>query len=182
MRLSTCEKTIRTSAINLPPLSLHYSMSAGERIESLVDSNSFREINRSLISLDPLSFASVKSYNSSIFQDQQRTGLTEAVLTGTASIAGTRVMLIVLDFGFMGGTMGMCGRREIALTLERATKMSCHRSHHHQWRDAHPGSVLSLMQMAKTTVSANRLKPGGLPLITVLANPPLGRHTAVSPI
>ena len=89
-----------------PRCRFHYSMSAGERIESLVDPNSFRETNRSLISLDPLSFASVKSYNSRIFQDQRRTGLTEAVLTGTASIAGARVMLIVLDFGFMGGTMG----------------------------------------------------------------------------
>ena len=159
-----------------PRCRFHYSLSAGERIESLVDPNSFREINRSLISLDPLSFASVKSYNSSIFQDQQRTGLTEAALTGTASIAGTRVMLIVLDFGFMGGTMGCAVGEKIALTLERATKMELPTvaiitSGGTRIQEG----VLSLMQMAKTTVAANRLNQAGLPLITILANPATGQ-------
>ncbi len=154
----------------------HYSMSAGERIESLVDLNSFRETNRSLISLDPLSFASAKSYNSSLFQDQQRTGLTEAVLTGTASIAGAGVMLIVLDFGFMGGTMGCAVGEKIALTLERATRMGLPTvaiitSGGTRIQEG----VLSLMQMAKTTVAANRLNEAGLPLITILANPATGQ-------
>ncbi len=159
-----------------PRCRFHYSMSAGERIESLIDSNSFREINRSLISLDPLSFASVKSYNSSIFQDQRRTGLTEAVLTGTASIAGTQVMLIVLDFGFMGGTMGCAVGEKIALTLERATKsglptVAIITSGGTRIQEG----VLSLMQMAKTTVAANRLNEAGLPFITILANPATGQ-------
>ena len=159
-----------------PRCRFHYSMSAGERIESLIDPNSFREINRSLISLDPLSFASVKSYNSRIFQDQRRTGLTEAVLTGTASIAGTQVMLIVLDFGFMGGTMGCAVGEKIALTLERATKMGLPTvaiitSGGTRIQEG----ALSLMQMAKTTVAANRLNEAGLPLITILANPATGQ-------
>ena len=159
-----------------PRCRFHYSLSAGERIESLVDPNSFREINRSLISLDPLSFASAKSYNSSIFQDQQRTGLTEAALTGTASIAGAKVMLIVLDFGFMGGTMGCAVGEKIALTLERATKMelpvvSIITSGGARIQEG----ALSLMQMAKTTVAANRLNRAGLPLITILANPATGQ-------
>ncbi|MXY22628.1 MAG: acetyl-CoA carboxylase carboxyl transferase subunit beta [Dehalococcoidia bacterium] len=159
-----------------PRCRFHYSMSAGERIESLVDSNSFREINRSLISLDPLSFASAKPYNSRIFQDQQRTGLTEAALTGTASIAGTRVMLIVLDFGFMGGTMGCAVGEKIALTFERATKMGLPTvaiitSGGTRIQEG----ALSLMQMAKTTVAANRLNQAGIPLITVLANPATGQ-------
>ena len=159
-----------------PRCRFHYSMSAGERIESLVDLNSFREINRSLISLDPLSFGSVKSYNSSIFQDQQRTGLTEAVLTGTASVAGASVMLMVLDFGFMGGTMGCAVGEKIALTLERATKMGLPTvaiitSGGTRLQEG----VLSLMQMAKTTVAANRLNEAGLPLITILANPATGQ-------
>ncbi|MYA61916.1 MAG: hypothetical protein F4X94_05020 [Dehalococcoidia bacterium] len=149
-----------------PRCRFHYSMSAGERIESLVDSNSFREINRSLISLDPLSFASAKPYNSRIFQDQQRTGLTEAALTGTASIAGTRVMLIVLDFGFMGGTMGCAVGEKIALTFERATKMGLPTvaiitSGGTRIQEG----AMSLMQMAKTTVAANRLNQAGIQII-----------------
>ena len=159
-----------------PRCRFHYSMSAGERIESLVDSNSFREINRSLISLDPLSFASVKSYNSSLFQDQQRTGLTEAVLTGAASIAGTRVMLIALDFGFMGGTMGCAVGEKIALTFERATKLGLPTVAIITSGGARiQEGALSLMQMAKTTVAANRFNHAGLPLITVLANPATGQ-------
>ena len=159
-----------------PRCRFHYSLSAGERIESLVDPNSFREINRSLISLDPLSFASAKSYNSSIFQDQQRTGLTEAALTGTASIAGAKVMLIVLDFGFMGGTMGCAVGEKIALTLERATKMELPVVAIITSGGARiQEGALSLMQMAKTTVAANRLNRAGLPLITILANPATGQ-------
>ena len=84
----------------------HYSMTARERIASLADPESFRETNRSLISLDPLSFSSRMSYKQRIFRDQRRTGLTEAVVTGTCTIGGSPAMLIALDFGFMGGTMG----------------------------------------------------------------------------
>ena len=159
-----------------PRCRFHYSMSARERIESLADPNSFRETNRRLISLDPLSFASSQSYSSTLFQDQRRTGLTEAVLTGTAAIAGTPVMLIVLDFGFMGGTMGCVVGEKVALALERAAKrglstVAIVTSGGTRIQEG----VLSLMQMAKTAAAANRLNQAGLPFITVLANPATGQ-------
>ena len=154
----------------------HYSMSARERIESLVDPNSFGETSGSLISLDPLSFASANSYSSSIFQDQRRTGLTEAVLTGAASIAGSPVMLIVLDFGFMGGTMGCAVGEKVTLALERAAKRGLPAVAIVTSGGARiQEGVLSLMQMAKTTAAANRLNEAGLPFITVLANPATGQ-------
>ena len=84
----------------------HYSVPARERIEMLADSGTFKETKRTVTSLDPISFASHSSYKQSVSRDQQRTGLTEAVVTGTCSIGGTPSVLIVLDFGFMGGTMG----------------------------------------------------------------------------
>ena len=97
-----------------PSCNFHYSMTARNRISSLVDPDSFREINRSIISLDPLSFSSNISYKQLIFRDQRRTGLTEAVVTGTCTIGGSPVMLIVLDFGFMGGSMGcVVGERSL---------------------------------------------------------------------
>ena len=159
-----------------PRCRFHYSMSARERIESLTDPSSFNEIGGSLISLDPLSFASTSSYTSSIFQDQRRTGLTEAVLTGTASIGGALVMLIVLDFGFMGGTMGCAVGEKVTLALERAAKrglpvVAIVTSGGARIQEG----VLSLMQMAKTTAAANRLNEAGLPFITVLANPATGQ-------
>ncbi len=159
-----------------PRCRFHYSMSARERIASLTDPNSFNEISGALISLDPISFASTDSYSSSIFQDQRRTGLTEAVLTGTASIDGALVMLIVLDFGFMGGTMGCAVGEKVTLALERAAKRGLPAVAIVTSGGARiQEGVLSLMQMAKTAAAANRLNEAGLPFITVLANPATGQ-------
>ena len=159
-----------------PQCRFHYSMSARERIESLVDTNSFSEFNRAMVSLDPLSFSSGDSYTSSLFQDQRRTGLTEAVVTGTAAIAGTPIMLIVLDFGFMGGTMGCAVGEKVTLALERAVKRNLPTVAIVTSGGARiQEGVLSLMQMAKTAGAANRLNEAGLPFITVLANPATGQ-------
>ena len=159
-----------------PQCHFHYSMSARERIDSLVDSNSFSEFNKAVVSLDPLSFASGESYNSSLFHDQRRTGLSEAVVTGTAAIAGTPVMLIVLDFGFMGGTMGCAVGEKVTLALERAVKRSLPVVAIVTSGGARiQEGVLSLMQMAKTAAAANRLNESGLPFIAVLANPATGQ-------
>ena len=98
-----------------PNCRFHYSMPARERIDSLIDPLSFDEINRSVTSIDPLSFSSWDSYKQRIFRDQRRTGLTEAVVTGTCAIGGSPAMLIVLDFGFMGGTMGCVVGEKVAL-------------------------------------------------------------------
>ena len=154
----------------------HYSMSARERIESLADANSFSEINRGMISLDPLRFSSGVSYRSSLFEDQRRTGLTEAALTGTAAIAGTPIMLIALDFGFMGGSMGCVVGEKATLAFERAAKRGLPTVAIVTGGGSRiQEGVLSLMQMAKTSVAANLLNEAGLPFITVLANPATGQ-------
>ena len=157
----------------------HYSMTARERIDSLVDPSSFREINRSITSLDPLSFSSRIGYRQRIFRDQRRTGLTEAVVTGTCSIGGSPAMLIVLDFGFMGGTMGCVVGEKVALALEQAAKRGLPAI-----AIVTSGGVrvqegaLSLMQMAKTAIAAKLLNEKGLPFISVLANPATGQAYA----
>ena len=162
-----------------PICRFHYSMTARERIDSLGDAESFREINRSVSSLDPLSFSSRGSYKQRIFRDQRRTGLTEAVVTGRCSISGSPVMLIALDFGFMGGTMGCVVGEKIALALEQATKrnlpvVAVITSGGARFQEG----VLSLMQMAKTSIAAMRLAQKGLPFIVVLANPTTGQTYA----
>ena len=154
----------------------HHSMSARERIESLADADSFSEINRGMISLDPIRFSSGGSYSSSLFEDQRRTGLTEAALTGTAAIAGTPIMLIVLDFGFMGGSMGCVVGEKVTLALERAAKRGLPTLAVVTGGGSRiQEGALSLMQMAKTAVAANLLNEAGLPFITVLANPATGQ-------
>ena len=157
----------------------HYSMTARERIDSLADPESFKEINRSVSSIDPLSFSSRDSYKKRIFRDQRRTGLTEAVVTGTCSIGGNPTMLIVMDFGFMGGSMGCVVGEKIALALEQAAKRKLPAIAIVTGGGARiQEGVLSLMQMAKTSIAATQLSDKGLPFVTVLANPATGQAYA----
>lgn len=162
-----------------PECRFHYSMTARERIDTLADLGSFREINRTVTSIDPLSFASRLSYTRRLFKDQRRTGLTEAAVTGTCTIGRTPVMLVVLDFGFMGGSMGCVVGEKVALAFEYAVKrnlpvVAVVTSGGARIQEG----ALSLMQMAKTCIAASKLDEKGLPFITVLANPATGQAYA----
>ncbi len=162
-----------------PVCRFHYAMSARDRIVSIADQGTFREINRSIISLDPLSFSSRVSYKRKIFSDQRRTGLTEAVVTGTCAIGGSPSVLVVLDFGFMGGSMGTVVGEKVALAFEHAAKrklpvVAVVTSGGSRIQEG----LLSLLQMAKTTVAVNRFAERRLPFISVLANPSTGQAFA----
>ena len=162
-----------------PVCNFHYSMTARERIDSLADPGTFRETNRRVSSLDPLSFSAKVSYKQRLFLDQRRTGLSEAVVTGTCSIGGSPAVMAVLDFGFMGGSMGCVVGEKVALAMERAAKrrmpfVTVVTSGGARVQEG----VLSLMQMAKTVIAASQLHEKGLPLITVLANPATGHAYA----
>lgn len=153
----------------------HYSLGAHRRIELLVDPGSFRESNRSLVSVDPLSFRAQAQYRRRIFEEQRRTGLSDAIATGTGAIAGRRVVVAAIDFRFLGGTVGNAVGEKLARALE------------HGARNKLPVVVIvasggvrmqeglpALMQFAKVVEAANRLAAAGEPLITMLANPSLG--------
>ena len=162
-----------------PDCRFHYSLSASERIKLMADPGSFRETSKSIISTDPLSFSSKTSYKKAILRDQKRTGLTEAVVTGTCRIGGARCMLTVLDFGFMGGSMGSVVGEKISLAFEEATKkkiplISVVTSGGARYQEG----VLSLMQMSKTCIAANKLSDARIPFISVLANPSTGQAYA----
>ena len=179
-----CDVNLEESAFYIrnkicPACRFHYSMTARERIDFLADQDSFKEINRSLVSLDPLSFSSRTSYRDRLFSDQKRTGLTEAVVTGTCTIDGISCVLAILDFGFLGGTMGCVVGEKISLAFERAAKMkipviSVVTSGGSRIQEG----VLSLMQMAKTSVASNHLNEKGVPYISILANPATGQAYA----
>ena len=176
-----CEEDLAASDVYAqfrvcPRCRFHYSMTARDRITSLVDPNSFREFNSSVISLDPLSFSSRDSYTRRLFRDQRRTGLTEAIVTGSCAIGGSPAILIVLDFGFMGGTMGCVVGEKVALALERAVKRKLPAVAVVTSGGARiQEGVLSLMQMAKTSIASNRMSEAGLPFVTVMANPTTGQ-------
>ena len=182
-----------------PTCRFHYSLTARERIELLVDRGSFRETNRSISSLDPLTFsgrAKAKGKekgkekekdneqeqggeNGHLPSDQRRTGLTEAVVTGHCTIGGSKTTIVVLDFGFMGGTMGSVVGEKVTLAFEAAAK-----SGRPLLAIVTGGGIriqeglLSLLQMAKTATAVRHLREKGLPLIVVLANPATGQAYA----
>ncbi len=162
-----------------PTCRFHYSITARERIAILADPGAFRETNRAVTSVDPLSFSSRVPYKHRVFRDQRRTGLTEAVVTGSGAIGGNPVVLIVLDFGFMGGSMGCVVGEKVALAFEYAAKrdrpvVGVVTSGGARIQEG----ILSLMQMAKTTIAAGKLSAKGLPFITVLSNPATGQAYA----
>jgi len=159
-----------------PMCNFHFSISARTRIEQMVDPGSFIEINQSVISLDPIKFSSRDSYKDDLSDNQNRTGLTEAAVTGKCSINGLPLMLIILDFGFMGGSMGNVVGEKISLAFEQATKLdlpviSVITSGGTRIQEG----MISLMQMSKTALSANIHNKKGLPFITILANPSTGQ-------
>ena len=179
-----CEEAMSQAPLYLkyrlcPYCRFHYSLTARERIEILADKGSFRETNRAIASLYPLAFSSRGSYPRRLSQDQARTGLTEAAVTGRCTIAGNVAMLVVLDFGFMGGTMGSVVGEKVALTFESAAK-----SQYPLIALVSGGGVriqegvLSLMQMAKTVTAANRMREQQVPFIVVLSNPATGQAYA----
>lgn len=183
-RCLLCEEPIGDSPAYLtyrvcPFCRFHYTLTARERIELLADKGTFKESHKYLSSVAPLSFSRRGRYSEMLSQDQNRTGLTEAAVTGQCRIDGVGVMLVVLDFGFMGGSMGIVVGEKVATALETAAR----RNLPVVALVSGGGSrvqegVLSLMQMAKTVTAANWLREKGAPFVVVLSNPSTGQAYA----
>ena len=159
-----------------PGCRFHYSIPSRQRIRLVADPGTFKEKYRTISSLDPLSFSGKVTYRKRLFRDQRRTGLSEAAVVGQCSIGGYKTVLVLLDFGFMGGSIGCVVGEKVALAFEFATKkrlpvVAVITSGGVRIQEG----VLSLMQMAKTTATVNSHHQMGLPYITLLANPTTGQ-------
>jgi acetyl-CoA carboxylase carboxyl transferase subunit beta len=154
----------------------HFTISAPERLASMVDDGSFVEMDTQLDSVDALGF---KGYLDKVKAYQAKTGLQEAVVTGRASIEGTAVLLAIMDFRFLGASMGSVVGEKITRAIETATterKPVIVFSASGGAR-MHEG-ILSLMQMAKTSGALARHSEAKLPYISVLTHPTTGGVTA----
>jgi acyl-CoA carboxylase subunit beta len=153
----------------------HLHLPARERIQQLVDAGTFREVNRSLASVDPLSFSDRLPYRQRLDEARRRTGVAEAVVTGTCRIGGVRAVLAVLDFEFLGGSMGSVVGEKVTLAFELATRrrlpiITISTSGGARMQEG----MLSLVQMAKTAAAARKLHEARQPFISVLADPTTG--------
>jgi|UniRef100_UPI0037845C21 acetyl-CoA carboxylase carboxyl transferase subunit beta len=154
----------------------HFTIASGERIASMVDEGSFVEMDQGLDSVNALGF---KGYLDKVKAYQQKTGLTEAVLTGRATIEGVPVLLAIMDFRFLGASMGSVVGEKITRAIEAATaerKPVLVFSASGGAR-MHEG-ILSLMQMAKTSGALARHAEARLPYISILTHPTTGGVTA----
>lgn len=154
----------------------HFTISSGERIASLVDEGTFEEMDLQLDSVDALGF---KGYVEKVKAYQNKTGLKEAVVTGRGNIEGVPVLLAVMDFRFLGASMGSVVGEKITRAIETATaegKAVIVFSASGGAR-MHEG-ILSLMQMAKTSGALARHAEARLPYFSVLTHPTTGGVTA----
>jgi len=185
MRCPDCENTLyrKDVAENLqvcPKCQYHFEVSARERIAQLTDPDTFEELFADLLPADPLDFKwGNKTYVDRLQAEQERTGMTEACLTGDGYIKGRRVALGVMDGQFLRGSMGSVVGEKITLIIEHATADSLPLVIVTTSGGArmHEGA-LSLMQMAKTSAALARLDEAGRLYISVLTDPTTGGTTA----
>lgn len=163
-----------------PHCNHHFRLRAHERIEALVDPESFVEIDADLISLDPLRFVSQSQvYAEKLEEERKKTGINDAVVIGHATIDGKPLALGVMDFHFVGGSMGsVVGEkitRVVELALERRLPLLISAA---SGGARMQEGLYSLMQMAKTSAALAKLSAAGLPYFSLLTNPTTGGVTA----
>ncbi len=159
-----------------PKCGHHHRLSGPERLHLMVDEGTFEEWDADLRSEDPLGFP---GYAERYREAVERTGRAEAVLTGRGRIGGIPAAVGVMDFDFLGGSMGSVVGEKIARLFERAAALglpvvTCSASGGARMQEG----VLSLMQLAKTAAAVGRLHEAGLPFVSVLCDPTTGGTTA----
>ncbi|MEV4015100.1 acetyl-CoA carboxylase, carboxyltransferase subunit beta [Nonomuraea angiospora] len=158
-----------------PDCGHHFPLRAGARIGLLADPGSFTERHAGLTPVDPLSFADKVPYPARLARAKESTGLPDAVVTGTATLDGRPVVLAVLDFAFLGGSMGSVVGEKVTLAAEDALRgrsplIVVSASGGARMQEG----VLSLLQMAKTSAAIRQLRDAGVPYVSVLADPVYG--------
>ncbi|MBN8191758.1 acetyl-CoA carboxylase carboxyltransferase subunit beta [Bacillus sp. NTK074B] len=154
----------------------HHGMSSPERVDSFIDEGTFKELDQDLTSGNPLNFP---DYESKVEKDRKKTGMNEAVLTGTGKVNGIEVVTAIMDSRFRMGSMGSVVGEKITRAIEEADK----RKVPFIIFTASGGArmqegVLSLMQMAKTSVALNRLSENGGLFISIMTHPTTGGVSA----
>ncbi len=162
-----------------PKCNYHYRLTLKQRIDLLTDSGTFTEHFSNIGPVDSLEFVDTESYKSRIAIAQKKTGRLDAISTGTCRLEEHPFALAVLDFAFMGGSMGSVVGERLTLLIELALSKKIplvivSASGGARMQE----SILSLMQMAKTSAALSRLHEAGIPYISILTNPTTGGVTA----
>lgn len=175
-----CSEVLQTSKLedNLnvcPFCNHHYRVKAMERIGMLVDEGSFTQVAGEYSTNNPLEFKDKSDYSARLEKAKKNTGRNDGTICGVGKVNGREVAFAVMDFHFMGGSMGVVTGEKIALAMDLGFEkkipvvvVSCSGGARMQ------EGILSLMQMAKTSASRRRLKDNGIPYISILTDPTTG--------
>jgi len=184
MKCPECTKMVFTKAVEqnhnvCPECGFHLKMTAEHRLALLLDEGSFEPLGEDLEPRDVLHFTDRESYEAKLKKSQAKSGVSEAVMGGRGLLDGRPVNVCAMDFGFMGGSMGVVVGERVAVVAEDALKRrvpfiviaTSGGARMHE-------GALSLMQMAKTSAVIARLRKANVPYITVLADPCTGGVSA----
>ncbi|HSX10650.1 MAG TPA: acetyl-CoA carboxylase, carboxyltransferase subunit beta [Chlamydiales bacterium] len=184
IKCSGCNELIHANELSqnincCPKCNHHYRLSLKQRIELLSDPGSFREFFTHIKPIDALGFVDTESYANRIEEAVKKTGRDDAVCVGTCTLDGREMALGVLDFSYMGGSMGSVVGERLTRMIELATERGLpvvvvSASGGARMQE----SILSLMQMAKTAAALAKLHEERLPYISILTNPTTGGVTA----
>lgn len=184
LKCTQCNELIHTNELEqnnncCPKCDSHYRLSAEDRIKLLSDKDSFTELFGDLEPVDSLQFVDSEPYSERLIKAREKSGRNEAVMVGTAKIDMLPMAIGVMDFNFMGGSMGSVVGERLTRLIELAIEQSIplvivSTSGGARMQE----SILSLMQMAKTSAALGRLNEKKIPYISILTNPTTGGVTA----
>jgi len=162
-----------------PECNFHNRLSVEGYVNLLVDEGTWKPFNEQMKSADPLDFRDSKRYSERLALTMKKTGFNEALYTGEAELSGHRIVLAIMNFDFLGGSVGSVVGEMMARAIDRAVQtkrslivVSCSGGMRMQ------EGIISLMQMAKTSAFLTRLARAKLPFISIITDPTTGGTTA----
>ncbi len=172
------KEVLRNSNV-CPKCNYHFRIDARKRLDMLLDDGKYEEFDQDIGPRDALEFVDTKAYKDRIVEYQQRTGMKDALISARGAVDGMPVVVAVMEYGFMGGSMGSVVGEKVTRCAERAHEeraalivIACSGGARMQ------EGTLSLMQMAKISSALARLDDAGIPFISILTDPTTGGVTA----
>ncbi|KAF1857991.1 hypothetical protein Lal_00010503 [Lupinus albus] len=163
----------------IPASGYHMKMPAKARLVDLFDGGVYEALPQPKVAQDPLKFRDSKKYTDRLRDSRTKTEQEDTILAGVGLLKGLKIVAVVHEFQFMGGSLGIAAGEAIVKAFERAISERCPLVMFPASGGARmQEGILSLMQLPRTTVAVNMLKEAGMPYIVVLTNPTTGGVTA----
>jgi acetyl-CoA carboxylase carboxyl transferase subunit beta len=170
------EAAVKAALMTCPSCGYHYRMEPGDRVAYLADAGSFAEFGQDVQSQNPIAY---QAYEEKLSAAEAKTNMKDAVITGTCAIEGRRIVLALMSFSFMGGSMGSVVGEKICRAMQTSLDKKLPLVIYTTSGGARmQEGVFSLMQMAKTSSMAAELDIAGVPYFVVLCDPTMGGVTA----